>query len=104
MIRRKARAVRRPALETLESRTMLSGDVGVNLGFNDPWESNFIWVDVRKYAREWTNLDPSNQNPLPLTAQGYPKADATSVVYMQCYPDGVYAVSYQGTANLSFGD
>ena len=32
---------------------MLSGDVGVNLGYNSRRVTRIHWVDARKYAREW---------------------------------------------------
>jgi hypothetical protein len=102
MIRRRLRAQRRPVFDSLESRTMLSADVGVNLGINNPYEQDELWVDVTRYSLGWWQLNPSDP-PLQLTALGFPKESAATSIDMGNYPDGVYQASYRGTATITFG-
>src|SRR5262249_13034834 len=103
MYRRRECAKRRPVLELLEPRTMLSGDLGVNLGISNAYENDFQWVDATKHALGWWKTDPSNPNPLTINSLGYPTTgNASTGIYMANYPDGVYQVSYQGSASITF--
>ncbi|WP_165071623.1 NPCBM/NEW2 domain-containing protein [Paludisphaera rhizosphaerae] len=97
-MRRLRKLGRRPSFEALQRRELLSG-AGVNLytyyeGTNDP-----LFTDVRRLMTSWTS--PSN-SPLSLTSTGYPLATATSNANLAYYPDGVYQVSYKGTAVVDF--
>ena len=41
---------------------------------------------------------------IPLTADGYPLANATTCFNLANYPDGNYGFSYTGTATVAFSD
>ena len=51
---------------------------------------------------EFTGTNYSPDPSLPLTSTGYPLASAGTYANIANYPDGLYQVSYQGTATLSF--
>lgn len=93
-----------PSLELLENRTLLS-TIGVNVKGNSPWAGDATWVDVRHLFLPWGKILGGNYSPdpsLPLTSTGYPLATAGTYANIANYPDGLYQVSYQGTATLSF--
>ena len=104
MARRSARPRMQPSLELLENRTLLS-TIGVNVKGNSPWAGDATWVDVRHLFLPWGEILGGNYSPdpsLPLTSTGYPLATAGTYANIANYPDGLYQVSYQGTATLSF--
>ena len=98
-----------PAAEGLEPRVLLSSNIGINLDSNNPYANDPIWTDLRNLAFQWeppsrtigwTNPDPS----IPLTADDYPLANATTSFNMANYPDGNYEFSYTGSATVAFTD
>lgn len=101
------RAKAAPRLESLESRTLLSGrtDFGVNLDGNAPWSPSAAWVDVRGSFMAWGEVDhPWVSDPsIQLTEQGYPLTPASTGTPLNGYPDGIYHLSYRGTGEVSFG-
>ena len=90
------------AAESLEPRLVMSANIGVNLGSNSIYSSDFIWTDLRNEAAQWAPATPGAT--LPLTATDYPLADASTSFGMSLYPDGNYAFSYTGTATVTFTD
>ncbi|MDG3003703.1 NPCBM/NEW2 domain-containing protein [Paludisphaera mucosa] len=89
----------------MERRALLSG-VGVNLEHNYPWDQDEIWTDIGQVMNGWSKVstlpgwsaDPS----IPKTTTGYPLAAAVAYATLAKYPDGVYQVSYEGTASVDF--
>ena len=54
--------------------------------------------------RSWGPLDhPEAGGPaIPVNANNYPLAPASTIADLAAYPDGDYQLSYQGTATVSF--
>src|SRR6516162_6619160 len=100
MVLRLRRSSRRLRVETLEPRVTPS-NIGVNLNFNI---SDYVWVDVHNLFSTWGPLgNPGGSpRPIPVNADNYPLAPASAVAGLNDYPDGDYALSYQGTATVSF--
>jgi hypothetical protein len=76
-------------------------NIGVNLNFN---VADYVWVDVRNLFSTWGPLGNPGGSPrtIPVNADNYPLAPASAVAGLNYYPDGNYALSYQGTATVSF--
>src|SRR5204863_5073664 len=62
------------------------------------------FVDLSRQFRQWGNLDKTYEvdDTLPLSADNYPLVDAGAITYAYGYPDGRYAVSYDGVGSLAF--
>ena len=78
---------------------------GINVGTNSAYTGDATWTDVRHLFLPWGEFSGTHYSPdpsLPLTSTGYPLAPAGTYAEINNYPDGVYQVSYQGTATLSF--
>lgn len=76
---------------------------GVNLGFHADWGFEAAWVDVSKTWRDWGLPDSPWVHPqwtLPLTDQGIPREDFGSLMMLRGYPEGVYRLRFEGTAEL----
>ncbi len=101
MKRQQRTQVFRPRAEGLESRTLLSADIGVNLGTNSIYENEPIWTDVHNLAAAWT-LTGNPSGSVPLTADNYPLANAWTQFDLGNYPDGDYQLSYTGSATVNF--
>ena len=101
MVRRRSRRLQ-PALEAMEDRQLLS-TAGINLKMQVTWAAGGgFWVDIRNALRAWSS--PGNDNVLitSLTPDGYPTVPARTWTNVVDYPNGVYPVSYSGTASLAF--
>jgi hypothetical protein len=79
--------------------------IGVNLDGMAYYFTQKPWVDAKDMFAPWFHLnDFGNQNSSPpLTSDGYPLVDATTITQWQNYPDGTYQVSYQGTGTFTWG-
>ena len=77
---------------------------GVNIAANTDWSVDQAWVDVRNLFRRWGRLGkPWEENPsLPLSDDGYPLDDASSLTYLKGYPDGTYHLRFRGSATVTF--
>jgi hypothetical protein len=91
---------------------------GVNVSQIYPVESAETWVDAASDFSGWQPPTP-NLNPpggsvgggggggggggsgIAVNAAGYPLQDAGTFTYLNSYPDGVYTLSYTGTATAS---
>ena len=69
-------------------------DWGTIAPFND------LGTQFRTWGQPSTpyRADPS----IPVTKDNYPLADAGAITFALAYPDGKYAVSYDGRGSLSF--
>ena len=93
-----------PRLELLENRTLLS-TFGAVLKAVTATAGDATWVDIRHLFVPWGKFSGTSYSPnpsLPLTSTGYPLAPAGAYADINTYPNGVYQISYQGTATLSF--
>ena len=93
-----------PRFETFEDRTMLSG-MGVNVAFNTSWDGEAVWTNVSRLMGRWNYVgaDWMKANPsVETNALASPLTDASSYVTLVNYPDGVYQVSFKGTAKVDF--
>ncbi len=98
-----------PNSETLESRTLLSANIGVNLPTNRDYNNDEIWTDVHNIAFPWeapttTMGYAANDTAIPLTSDNYPLAPAATSFDLVSYPDGAYQFSFTGSATVSFSD
>ncbi|APW60403.1 NPCBM/NEW2 domain-containing protein [Paludisphaera borealis] len=84
---------------------MLSG-VGVNLLVNYQYQGDAVWTNVSRLMGEWGDINKANwwtaDPSLPTNSLNSPLVDASTYAYLTNYPDGVYQVSYEGTATLDF--
>ena len=80
-----------------------SPSYGINLLANASYSSDVAWMDARHIFRPWGQADkPWIANPaLTLTPDGYPLSDAGTLSYLPQYANGVYKLSYTGTAKVS---
>ena len=103
MILRFRRRSVRPRLEALELRVTPS-NIGVNLSSNTQFTGDYIWTDVHNLFSPWGQVgSPGQTTPaIPLNADNYPLAPASTFADLLDYPDGDYQLSYQGTATVSF--
>ena len=78
--------------------------VGINLDGIADFATIGAFVDLARMFRQWgTVTKPYEPDPsIPRTADNYPLADAGAMTYARTYPDGVYKVSWDGNADLSF--
>lgn len=78
---------------------------GVNLGYNDFYTVGPLWTDVTKLITGWGQLaSPWLVDPtIPLTADGYPLANAGGGTPMIGYPKGVYTLTYNGSGTVTVG-
>ena len=78
--------------------------VGTNLDGISDWGTIGAFANLARTFRPWgtADLPYTPDADLPLTPDGYPLADAGTVAYAHSYPDGVYRVSWDGSADLSF--
>ena len=91
-----------PRLETCEARTLMTGYSGINIGGNGLLSTSNMWVDLAKKFGAWGEpTAPWTANPsLTLSAQGYPLSDAASNTSTVGIPNGIYNLSYQGSATV----
>jgi len=77
---------------------------GVNLDAITDFSTGDVFVDAIKMFRQWaTYLSATNANPnLTFTSQGLPLENASALSYLYDYPDGVYHLTYQGQATITF--
>ena len=87
---------------TLTIQPVLGSNAGINLAPIYPNESAQTWVDAANDFGAWGPADP-NAPPatIPINANGYPLTDAGTIAYLNGYPDGVYTLTYTGTAQLA---
>ena len=96
-----------PRLETCEDRTLLSG-VGVNVELSYQYAGEAVWTDVSRLFGKWDYISPDRLNwwtpdPSVVTnSLGSPLSDAANYLTLANYPDGVYQVSFKGTADVAF--
>lgn len=94
-------------MEELEGRRLFSA--GASIGLNlDPiydWSTVAPFNDLGTQFRTWGQVtSPYQPDPsIPLTSDNYPLADAGAMTYAFAYPEGKYAVSYDGQGTLNFG-
>lgn len=102
MARKGLRSAYAPSLETCEARLLMTGYNGINIGGNGGLSTSNMWVDIAKTFGAWgVSGKPYMANPsLALSAQGYPLADASTDTIDSGSPNGVYQLSYQGTASV----
>jgi len=101
MARKSRRTGFAPRLELFERRTLLSlagYDGGTNLDGNNYYQNADMWVDVAKTFQPWASATSAT---LQLSAQGYPLSNANTYALLQDTPDGVYNLSYRGTATAT---
>jgi hypothetical protein len=105
-------------VETLEGRQLLSSTVatttpattgnsasiGINLDAIFDWSTIAPFNDLGTYFRTWGQpATPYAPDPsIPVTSDNYPLADAGAITFAFGYPDGQYAVSYDGQGALNF--
>ena len=90
----------RPVAECLEPRIALSAEIGVSLEVNSVLSISPIWTDLHNLAGAWKPI--SGSTSVPLTADGYPLADAQTYFAVTNYPVGNYQFSYTGGGTVSF--
>src|SRR3954469_19353349 len=117
VVAKRRRGVAPPfAIEPMERRVLLTAyptgnaTVGMNLdGFSDD-STIGAFNDLSTIFRPWgTLLTPYQPDPtIPTTGpqddfpDNYPLADAAAITYASAYPDGDYAVSYDGDGTVDF--
>ncbi len=94
-----------PGFAIMTDPDLLPGHYAINLGQNTDWSTDGAWIDARNSLRRWGHPDrPWVEYPdLKLSEDGYPLSDAGSLSYLRGYPDGVYRLSFKGTARCSVG-
>jgi hypothetical protein len=75
---------------------------GTGIEGNTPYSNDMMWVDVRNLFSAWSPLNNPN-GTVPLTADGYPLANATTLTNLKGYPDGIYHLSFTGSATVTVG-
>ena len=90
------------ASATLTIPPALGANAGINLSALYPNDSARIWVDAANDFSRWKQITQTVPPvSIPLDAAGYPLADASTVGYLNGYPDGIYTLTYTGTAQVS---
>ena len=90
----------------LESNSLSRGSLlaisAVNLNGNNQYAGQDIWVDLHNDFGSWA-APIGTSGPAPaVNADGYPLAPGSTAANVASYPDGDYALSYQGTGTVSF--
>lgn len=70
--------------------------LGLNAGWVNDWDGNNAFADIMVHAREWQN--PSWDDTVALDEDGWPLADASTVIFHPSNDTGSYHLSFQGSA------
>src|SRR5262249_33112644 len=101
MMLRRRRQCARPHIEKLESRVTPT-NIGINLNANVSYLGDYIWVDVHNLFKDWGPPNNAGGSGVPVNANNYPLAPASTDADLSDYPDGDYQLSYQGAGTVSF--
>jgi hypothetical protein len=77
--------------------------VGVNGGTAVDWDPSVIFADAFKESRIDSAVQPGNNQPVPLDANGWPETDAEITVFAGLNVDtsGLYTMTFTGSATVS---
>lgn len=78
--------------------------VGINLDGMADYATIGAFSDLARMFRQWGRVETPYEadETIARTADNYPLEDAGAMTYARTYPDGVYKVSWDGNADLSF--
>lgn len=78
-------------------------DMGVNVDMNTYWSTSEVWANIMNEVSTWGTYDTPwiANTALTFTSDGYPLENASVGTGLPDYPDGVYNVSYTGSATLT---
>jgi hypothetical protein len=79
-------------------------NIGTNLDGVSDYATIGAFTDLARMFRQWGSVEKPYEPDasIPRTADNYPLADAGAMTYARTYPDGVYKVSWDGTADVNF--